>query len=151
MKNILLTLLLLALWIPVTLDKIINFRVFKTGILRQPFNHDLGLVLVYALPVLEAFTVILLLFPTLRKWGFALSTLLMLAFTGYIAVALADTWKHLPCGCGSVISSLSWEQHFFFNLFFLVVSGYGFYQMNLPQGGAAGGETAKGGPAKRQP
>lgn len=150
MKNTLPTLLLLALWIPVTLDKMISFPVFKTGIMRQPFTESLGQVLVYSLPALETLTVFLLLLPALRKWGFLLSTLLMLAFTTYIGVALAGVWEHLPCGCGSVISGLSWKQHFFFNLFFLLISGYGFYRMNSQQGGAAGGETAKGWPAKRQ-
>ncbi len=150
MKNTLLTLLLLALWIPVTLDKMINFRFFKAGILRQPLTDSLGQALVYFLPALETLTVLLLLFSTLRRWGFLLSTLLLLAFTAYIVVALAGAWADLPCGCGSVISSLTWKQHFFFNLFFLLISGYGFYRMNLQQGGAAGGETAKGWPAKRQ-
>ena len=151
MKSTLLTLLLLALWIPVTLDKMINFRVFSTGILQQPFNNSLARVLVYTLPVLETLTVILLLLPPLRKWGFALSTVLMLIFTAYIGVALAGAWEHLPCGCGSVISGLSWKQHFFFNLFFLLISGYGLYLANTKQGGAAGGETTKGWPAKRHP
>lgn len=151
MKTTLLTLLLLALWIPVTLDKIINFSVFKTGILRQPFHDSLGMILIYTLPVLEILTIFLLLLPVLRKWGFALSTLLMLAFTAYIGMALAGAWERLPCGCGSVISGLSWKQHFFFNLLFLLCSGYGFYHMNKQQGGAAGGEAVKGWPAKRQP
>lgn len=151
MKNTLLTLLLLALWIPVTLDKMLNFPVFETGILRQPFDDRLGQVLIFVLPVLEALIILMLLLPAFRKWGFALSTLLMLAFTAYIGVALAGAWEHLPCGCGSVINGLSWKQHFFFNLFFLLCSGYGFYRLNIPQDGAMGGETVKGGPAKRQP
>ena len=36
---------------------------------------------------------------------------------------------------------------FFFNLFFLVISGYGLYITNLQRGGAVGGETAEGEPA----
>lgn len=147
MKINLLILVLLALWIPVSIDKIINFEVFKSGILRQPFSDDLGRALVYVLPVLEFVTVALLLRPAWQKRGFALSALLMLAFTAYIGIALAGAWEHLPCGCGSVIGQLTWKQHFFFNLFFLLVSGYGFYLMNLKRGGAAGGETAEGGPA----
>lgn len=76
-----------------------------------------------------------------------LSLVLMMAFTVYIGMALVGAWEKLPCGCGSVISSLSWKQHFFFNLFFLLFSGYGTYITNIQRGGAAGSEAVKGGPA----
>lgn len=149
MKTNLLTLILLSLWIPVTLDKIINFESFKTGLLRQPFSENFTQFLIYALPFVEGLTITLLLLSTLRKWGFVLSTILMLAFTVYIGVALLGAWEKLPCGCGSVITSMTWKQHFFFNLFFLLISGWGFYLMNLKRGRAVEGETAEGWPAKR--
>ncbi len=142
-----LLLLLLCLWIPVSIDKLVNFEAFRNGMLRQPFSGTLARSLVYALPVSEVFTVVLLLLPKLRFYGFLLSTLLMTAFTAYIGTALAGAWEKLPCGCGSVISGLSWKQHFIFNLFFLLISGYGLYITNIQRGGAVGGETAKGWPA----
>lgn len=149
MKVRIIVLLLLCLWIPVSVDKLLNFEVFRSGILRQPFSDTLGYLLIYTLPVLEVLTVFLLLAPKLRFYGLLLSTVLMAAFTAYIGLALAGAWEELPCGCGSVISSLSWKQHFFFNLFFLLISGYGLYTANLQRGGEMGDPTAKGGPAKR--
>lgn len=147
MKIKILTVLLLCLWIPVSIDKLLNFELFRNGILRQPFSDTLAYVVVYSLPVLEVLTVVLLLLPKLRLYGFLLSTVLMTAFTVYIGIALAGAWEKLPCGCGSVISGLSWKQHLIFNVFFLLISGYGLYIKNIQRSGAVGGETAEGWPA----
>src|SRR5690606_29503487 len=109
------------------LDKFIDFVTFRSGILRQPFSDTLGYILIYSLPLLEAATVISLISKRYRKIGFILSTLLMATFTGYIGIALLGTWEKLPCGCGSVISGMSWQQHFWFNIFFLSISLVGWY------------------------
>jgi len=123
-KNILtfLTIVLLALWIPVVLDKIAHFATFKHAVLRQPFPDTLAYIVSYALPVLEATVVFLLVWRRYRRWGFVMSTLLMAVFTGYIGLALWGAWGKIPCGCGSIISGMSWMQHLWFNLFFLLVS-----------------------------
>lgn len=114
--------LLLLLWIPVTIDKIINFSSFQSGILRQPLSSNVANLAIYTLPVLEAVTIVLLLLNRYRQLGFLLSSLLMAIFTFYVGLALIGTWEKLPCGCGSVISGLSWSEHFWFNITFLVIS-----------------------------
>ncbi|ADQ17084.1 hypothetical protein Lbys_1365 [Leadbetterella byssophila DSM 17132] len=140
MKLKLITLALLTLWIPVSIDKWINFEIFQNGLIRQPFSDQLGQVLSYLLPVVETATIILLVVEKWRKAGLLLSTALMAVFTSYIGLALLGAWDKLPCGCGSVISQLTWKQHFFFNLAFLLLSAYGL--LNLHRSGAAGGKTA---------
>jgi putative oxidoreductase len=140
MKLKLITLALLTLWIPVSIDKWLNFEVFQNGLIRQPFPDLLGQVLSYTLPVIETATIILLMVDKWRKAGLFLSTVLMAVFTTYIGLALLGAWDQLPCGCGSVISQLTWKQHFFFNLAFLLLSAYGL--LNLHRSGAAGGKTA---------
>lgn len=142
--------LLLALWIPVSIDKLMDFTMFKIGILSQPFSNNLGLILVYVLPVLEFLTVFCLIFKKFHKIGLMLSTVLMTAFTGYIAVALLGAWEDLPCGCGSVISGMTWTQHFFFNLFFLVLSVLGLYLWYKLRSNNAGSGVTAGGSAKRR-
>lgn len=131
------TILLLLLWIPVALDKVLNFVSFRSGILRQPFSDNLGYVLIYSLPLLELATITTLVVTKHRKIGFILSTLLMASFTGYIGIALLGAWEKLPCGCGSVISGMSWKQHFWFNLFFLIVSAIG-WALHIRTGGKVG-------------
>lgn len=141
--------LLLVLWIPISIDKISDFAAFKNGILRQPFSDGLGYTLIYTLPALELITVLTLVMEKFRKAGLILSTVLMTAFTAYIAVALMGAWEKLPCGCGSVISGMTWMQHFFFNLLFLFLSGCGLYLWHKLRGSNAGGEAAEGASAKR--
>lgn len=147
----LITIALLLLWIPVSMDKLLNFATFKAGILRQPFSDELGKLLIYTLPVLEIAVVLLLVNQRWRILGLWLSTLLMAAFTGYIGIALLGAWEQLPCGCGSVISGLNWNQHFWFNLFFLLLSITGILlQRNLQRSDGSGLAKAEGVSAKRQ-
>lgn len=119
--------LMMLLWIPVVLDKVINFTSFRYDIFRQPISYGLAYTLIYSLPVLELLAVLLLISTRYRKAGFILSAILMAVFTGYIGLALLGAWSDLPCGCGSVISSLTWHQHLWFNLFFLALSIWGYY------------------------
>lgn len=146
---LLIILSLLALWIAVTIDKLTDFTAFKTGILNQPFSDGLGYFLIYSLPVLECITIAFLVTEKFRNAGLILSTLLMLAFTIYIGIALLGAWEKLPCGCGSIISGMTWLKHFFFNLFFLGLSGTGLYLWYKLRGSNAGSGTAEGGSAKR--
>lgn len=142
--------LLLLLWIPVSIDKIIDFPVFKEGIIRQPFSDTLGYILIYTLPALELIIVLALVMEKFHQAGLVLSTILMTAFTSYIAVALLGAWEKLPCGCGSVIRGMTWTLHFFFNLFFLVLSVLGLYLWYKLRGSDVGNGTTEGGSAKRQ-
>ncbi|MBZ4190747.1 MauE/DoxX family redox-associated membrane protein [Niabella beijingensis] len=141
--------LLLLLWIPVSIDKVSDFAAFKNNILNQPFSDDLGYILIYTLPGLEILIAIALVTEKFRKAGLILSTLLMTAFTGYIAAALLGAWEELPCGCGSVISGMNWTQHFFFNLLFLSLSIWGLYLWYKLRSSNAGGEAIEGASAKR--
>lgn len=119
------TILLLLLWIPVTLDKFMHYELFRNAMIQQPFSDQLGKVLAFTLPPLEAITAICLLRVNIRKIGYYLSIFLMSIFTGYIGYAVLGSIDNLPCGCGLVFHQLSWEMHFWMNLFFLVVSMIG--------------------------
>ena len=147
----LISIALLLLWIPVSLDKLLHFQIFKAGILRQPFSDTLGQVLIFLLPPLEILVVGLIISSRFRLVGFGLSSLLMAAFTGYIGIALLGAWEKLPCGCGSVISGMSWTQHFWFNLFFLALSILGYsLQRGLHRSSGSRQAAAEGLSAKRQ-
>ncbi|UBM58808.1 hypothetical protein LAG90_18585 [Marinilongibacter aquaticus] len=137
-------LVLLLLWIPVTLDELLHFDQFRAGILQQPFSDSLAKVLVPVLLILEALTAACLTQSRFRPQGLLLSAMLLLAFNAYIALALSGFWKELPCNCGALIHQLNWEQHFLFNLFFLLVSGYGYILWKPKRGGPVGGGATEG-------
>ncbi|MCI0922407.1 MauE/DoxX family redox-associated membrane protein [Sphingobacterium rhinopitheci] len=116
------TILLLILWIPTSLNKLLDFESFKQDINKQPFNIILAKVIIYSIPLLEILTVILIVIPKYRRLGFISSTFLMSIFTLYIASALLYVWDKLPCGCGLILSQLNWQEHLWFNLTFLLLS-----------------------------
>ncbi len=121
------TICLLLLWIPVALDKLSNFTAFKASMKQQPLPGWLSSALIYLLPVAELITALLLVFGKTRKFGFSMSLVLMLIFTGYVGLALLGAWGNLPCSCGAVISGMGWRLHFLFNCSFLILSAYGVY------------------------
>lgn len=126
---------LLVLWIPVALDKFADLEAFRRTLLRQPFPDAWTDFLYWMLPAVETACAVLLVGGTmdspkttqLRKWGFALSSLLLLGFTFFILCGVLGWHPQRPCGCGSVISDLSWEQHLWFNLAFLAISLTGWW------------------------
>lgn len=120
------TILLLLIWIPVSIHKLLEFESFSLSISRQPINSFASKIAIYTIPILEILTSLLLISTKFRLWGFILSTLLMGLFSGYIALALLDTWENLPCACGLIISNLGWTEHLLFNLAFFIVSLLGF-------------------------
>jgi len=121
------TILLLLLWIPVSLNKFIDFESFRLNMNRQPFSSSIANIIIYSLPFLEIATAILLVLPKYRLWGFIASTILMSIFTIYITSALLNIWDKIPCGCGLIISKLSWLEHIWFNLIFLALSIIAWY------------------------
>jgi hypothetical protein len=143
------TLLLLALWIPVSLDKFWDLEGFHRTLLRQPFLAAWADVLYWLLPILELACALLLVGGAIvnpktnqtirfRTWGFALSSLLMLGFTLFILLGVLGWYDKRPCGCGSVISGLSWEQHLWFNLVFLLISVLGWWLSGDVRSGGGG-------------
>lgn len=116
---------LLTLWAPVAAEKLWDLSTFHSTLLRQPFPDWWADVLFWLLPLLELTAAILLAWPGRRRFthlGMWLSALLMLAFTLFILFGALGWYEKRPCGCGSVISGLTWEQHLWFNAVFLLLA-----------------------------
>lgn len=80
MKLTLILLILLTLWIPVILDKIIDFKFFKSGILRQLLGKTLESILINNVSIPENLIAIFLLHPRIHYYKTWFSPGLMLAF-----------------------------------------------------------------------
>ena len=123
---------LMALWIPISLDKFINFGLFRSAMIQQPFADQLGIVLSYTLPPVELAAGLLFISPRMRPSAFKLSSLLMLAFVTYVGLAVLNVWGKIPCGCGLIFNQLSWTAHLWLNTGFLVISLFGLWlELNL--------------------
>ncbi len=126
----LIRLMLLLLWVPVAVDKLWDLQGFHSTLLRQPIPEWWAGILFWLLPLLELLTAVLIAWRKNRRrihQGMWLSTLLMLGFTLFILFGVLGWYEKRPCGCGSVISGLSWEDHLWFNAVFLIVSIIGIW------------------------
>lgn len=110
------------LWCYTLATKLIDIQSFKWSLFNQPLPHALAIALLFLLPIFELVAAILLLAIRTRLYGFYLSFLLMLLFTGYIGLVIAKVFGTIPCSCGGLLENTSWNEHFYFNLFWLMLS-----------------------------
>ena len=106
-------------------SKLMDYQRFAFQMDAQPFDNRFTPLLVFGLPFVEFLIAAMLIFKRTMQAGLWASLILMLVFTGYIILVKARYFEKIPCSCGGVISSLSWTQHLFFNLFFVLISVVG--------------------------
>jgi hypothetical protein len=113
--------LFILLFVYTATTKLIDHDNFKAVLAQSPLIGKTANILSWLLPILELFTAMLLFIPSIRKWGFASSLILMLIFTLYMSYMISFA-KNLPCSCGGVISLMTWSQHLVFNIFFTTLA-----------------------------
>lgn len=118
---------LVLLWSYTAASKLINLERFKQELHNQTFNKTMSAFLLWFIPISELLTAILLIIKKTRLLGLILSSILMILFTGYIALVLLNYYDRTPCSCGGVLKELGWQAHLYFNLFFLLISLIGVY------------------------
>lgn len=118
--------IMMGLWLFVAQNKLLNFDQNIAGMLRQPFPESLAVYLAYTVPISEIIAALLIGYKRTRLIGFGFSSLLMIAFTGYVGLAILHVWSDsLPCNCGLLIQ-ISWRKHFILNLFLTLISCWAF-------------------------
>ncbi|MEJ7693835.1 MauE/DoxX family redox-associated membrane protein [Daejeonella sp.] len=117
--------LLILLWTYAAVSKLSDYQTSRREMLNQALPSWLEEILVWGVPLIELFTAALLLFGKSRLYGTFLSLCLLISFTIYIGLIKFNYFDYIPCSCGGVIGSLSWEQHFVFNLIFIVLAATG--------------------------
>jgi len=118
--------LMLSLFLYTGFSKFFDFENFKVAMHNQPFSEWFGHILVWFLPSAEVLIAALLLFEKTQKQALLAGIIMMMLFTVYTALILFHFFSTVPCPCGGIIKSFSWREHFFFNLFFLLLSLTGY-------------------------
>lgn len=113
--------LLVFLFVYTALSKAMDFHRFSVVLTTSPLIGNNAEFIAPVIISVEFIAALLLLIAPLRRSGFYLSFLLMVAFTSYIGY-MVSTHSTLPCSCGGVLQEMTWKQHFWFNLFFLGLS-----------------------------
>lgn len=124
-KKILLELLiaiLVILFVYTASVKLIKFEENVLAMKAQPLIPWLQSFLIYGVPISEIIAVILLAIPKYRRIGLYLTTVLLLCFTGYVILVNLNYYGRIPCSCGGVIRSFTWQQHLIFNTVFIIIS-----------------------------
>lgn len=113
--------ILLLLFLYTSLSKLTDYETFKNVLSASPLLKPAARMVAWLLPVTELVIVVLLFIPAVRLKGLYASFILILLFTLYLIYMISFT-PNLPCNCGGVLKLLSWKQHIFFNLFFILLS-----------------------------
>lgn len=110
-------------------SKWMDYDRFKWVLEDSPLLKPFSTVIAIGLPAGELAIALLLLFPRTRQTGLLFTVVMMGIFAAYIGYMLL-TASSLPCSCGGILKSMSWPQHFFFNLFLFLLAlwAYRFHQ-----------------------
>ncbi|MGF7078887.1 hypothetical protein ABIB50_001224 [Mucilaginibacter sp. UYCu711] len=111
----------MALFIYTAYAKIIDHERFLNGLLRVHIINGLAVYVSYMVPIFEIIIALLILIPQTARLGLYAFVGLMAIFTGYIVSVLIWEQK-LPCHCGGAIEKLSWSQHIWFNLAYILAA-----------------------------
>lgn len=103
------------------ISKLIDFEKFQDQISASPLLNGFSQFLPYTIIIVELFIAGLLCYRKTRTIGLIGSFILLLIFTGYIALLLS-TSKNLPCSCGGILEKMSWNQHLYFNIGCVILS-----------------------------
>lgn len=123
---------LILLYSYTAMSKLIGYEVFKANLSRSPLmGHGAGTI-AWLLPAAELIVVLLLFFEATRRAGLYASLFLLVLFTSYLLYMILFV-DDLPCSCGGVLSKMSWQQHIWFNLFFIVINVLGLFALRRQQ------------------
>jgi uncharacterized membrane protein YphA (DoxX/SURF4 family) len=117
--------LLIILFIYASLIKILDYKTFQYQLRQSPYLTQYANLVSWIIPGLELLASFLLVINRTKLAGFLLSFFLMSIFTGYIYSMLHFS-SYISCSCGGVLSGMSWDQHFLFNILFSMISVVGF-------------------------
>lgn len=123
--------LLVILFIYAGINKLLNYSEFRFQLGRSPYMAPMAGFIAWFMPASEILVALFLTLKKTRLVGFYASFLLMVLFTGYI-YAMLNYSPYLPCSCGGVLSMMSWNQHLYFNLFFVLLSAAGVLLLSQP-------------------
>lgn len=88
------------------ISKLLDFEKFQVQIATSPLLNGFFQFLPYTIIIVEFLIAGLLCYRKTRIIGLIGSLVLMVIFTGYVALLLS-TSKNLPCSCGGILEKMS--------------------------------------------
>lgn len=112
--------LFIVLFFYAALTKLSDYRGFVGQIGKSPLLTRHSSWLAWLVPSIELIITIMLILPRWTLAGLFASFGLMTLFTLYILFILSFS-KELPCACGGILNTLSWQEHLIVNVFFVAI------------------------------
>lgn len=113
--------LFIMLFMYTAASKLLTMEFFASTLAKLPVIGSFSLVIAWAIPIIEIMISIVLIVPPMRKIGIWSALILMIAFTLFL-IYMVFSGNNLPCHCGGVISTMSWQQHIWFNIGFIALA-----------------------------
>ncbi|MEP7375286.1 MAG: MauE/DoxX family redox-associated membrane protein [Chitinophagaceae bacterium] len=113
--------LLVLLFLYTAIMKLKDHGVFIRSLQDNPALLSFAIILSWLVPIIEIIIAVFLFLPITRRFGLLTSSILLSFFTCYIGYMILTSPK-LPCTCGGIIEKMNWQQHFWFNTFFIITS-----------------------------
>jgi putative oxidoreductase len=126
-------LLIVMMWLHASSSKYFDFAGFKRDMHKQPFPTWFSDILIIILPPIEITTAVIVAWQKTRRIGLVVTEVLMSAFTLYIIAIMFNFFPRVPCSCGGIIKSFTWEGHLIFNLFFVAIGITGLLLNKAPE------------------
>lgn len=133
------SLLFILLFVYTAVSKLLDYEDFRAVIGQSPLLTRFAPILAIAVPAAEIVIALLLVIPRYRRSGLYASFAMMMLFTTYIVVLVTLSEK-IPCSCGGVISRMTWKQHLYFNIFFVLLALLGMW-LHTKQPGDTSGQS----------
>lgn len=123
--------LLIVLFLYTGLNKLIEHTTFRYQLSISPWSllASWSGIVSWALPIGEVLLAVMLLITAFRKTAFIASAILFAGFLVYLGILLSSGTK-LPCTCGGIISSMSWNAHVWFDAACLLLCMAGIWLMH---------------------
>ncbi|HMH31699.1 MAG TPA: MauE/DoxX family redox-associated membrane protein [Puia sp.] len=123
--------LFIFLFIYAAASKFIDFQKFRVELGQSPLLTAMADWIAWIVPILEIFISALLAAQKFRLAGLYASFSLMVIFTAYI-ITITHFSEYIPCSCGGILATLTWNQHLIFNLAFVLLGIIGVLLSPMP-------------------
>ncbi len=113
--------LIAILFVYAGISKLLDYSTFRLQLMQSPFISGYAAIIGLLIPVIEILTTLMLSFSRFRLIALYASLFLLTTFTAYLTAMLQFSY-YIPCSCGGVLASLSWNEHIVLNIFFIVLT-----------------------------
>ena len=103
------------------ISKLLDYKRFRLQLGQSPLLSPVAETIAWLVPAAELIIVLSLMTRKLRTAGFFGSYSMMVAFTAYIFIILHYS-EFVPCSCGGILEKMGWQEHLWFNLFYICLS-----------------------------